>query len=377
MDTGIHELASLALEFLPQAVLITDQAGEILVRNASAKALLRGGGHVSSVLDSPDGKMAIDWQAELAALEEEPTGLTNRGVTLAGRGDRRLLADIHVRRLAAQGAAVGAVLIVVEDVSGRASMERRLAASERLTAAGSVAARVAHELNNPLDGVLRYIGLAQRVAGEAAGEYLASARAGLTRMAEIVRSLLEQGGLRRQGRQKASAEHLLDEALAAFAPRAQALGVAVVCDLADGSAVLTDGSVFQVFCNIIKNALDAMPNGGVLSIRMRRREDRCVIELADNGCGMTQQEAQRAFEPFYTTKPTGEGTGLGLSICREILTQLGGTITASPRKEGGVVVTVALPVREASAPGAAVRAHAPGERPPSRIRSHLRGREMT
>jgi signal transduction histidine kinase len=363
METGIHELASLALELLPQAVLITDRAGAILVRNTAAKAMLPGGGHISGVLDSPDGKMAIDWQAELAALEDEPMGLTNRGVTLAGRGDRQLLADIHVRKLTGQAAWVAAagkspnansagpagVLIVVEDVSGRVSMERRLAASGRLAAAGRVAARVAHELNNPLDGVMRYISLAQRVAGEAAEDYLASARAGLMRMAEIIRGLLEQGGLRRQGGQKASVEQLLDEALATFAPRAQALGVAVVCDLADGSAVLADGSVFQVFCNVIKNALDAMPNGGILTVRMRRREDRCVIEFGDNGCGMTEREAGRAFEPFYTTKPPGEGTGLGLSICRELLSRMGGTITAGPRKEGGVAVTVMLPAGEASA----------------------------
>jgi signal transduction histidine kinase len=356
MRTDMQDLASAALNMLPQAVLVTGPAGAVLFRNAAAEALLPGGGSVCEVLGCPPGGLAIDWVSELGALGEEPMGLSWRGVALLGRGKRQFPADISFRRLpglaesagadptsTGGGGGVAAVLIVIEDVSQRISTERRLAASERLAGAGRVAAQVAHELNNPLDGVMRYVGLAQRVAGEAAGPYLAAARDGLVRMAEIIRGLLEQGGGRRWGGPKMPMEKLLDEAMRTFAPRAESLGVTVVCDLADASAIPADGGVYQVFCNIIKNALDAMPQGGLLTVRTRRRDDGFVIEFADTGCGMTQQEAQRAFEPFYTTKPPGEGTGLGLPICREILSRLGGSITVAPRKEGGVEVTVTLP----------------------------------
>ncbi len=359
MQTNLHRLASVALDLLPQAVLVADRGGTILIRNAVASTWLPEGATVSEVLGCPQGRPALVWQAELAAMDEELTGLTIRDIPLAGRDGRILQADIFLHQLAdprgldsdANDVGVSAVLIVVEDVSARIAMERRQAASERLSATGQVAARIAHELNNPLDGVMRYIGLAQRVAGDAAGPYLAGAQSGLKRMADVITSLLDQCGPGPAVRQKVPVSKLLEEAISSFAPRAGALKVAVACDLAGEASEPVDGSVFQVFCNIIKNALDAMPNGGLLTVRLRRRDGCCVVKFTDNGCGMTPQEARRAFEPFFTTKPAGQGTGLGLAICREILTGLGGTIAIQPRKEGGLVATVTLPLGGDSAIG--------------------------
>jgi signal transduction histidine kinase len=406
MQSRMQELALKAMDCLPQAVLIVDSHGKILARNRAGQALLPEGDDVSAVLRSPSGA-AIDWKADITALVEEPFGLTTRNVTLAGRGSRQLLVDVYLRRLTAdeaptfdlsvsdskktarrrgtrQAAGDGqAVLVVVEDVSVRAAMERRLAASERLAAVGKVAAKVAHEMNNPLDGVLRYLGLAQRQAGQEVSQYLTSARAGLMRMVALIRDLLDQGKGRGGGAERAAIEKLLDEAVSALSPRAQALGVAIVCDLVDSASIVTDSNMFQVFCNVIKNSLDAMPSGGVLTIRLRRFEptppksptlhsfgdgarlrrlDRltapsevegrsdghCVVEIADTGCGLSEEEAKKVFEPFYTTKPPGEGSGLGLAISREMVTSAGGTIAISPRKTGGAVVTITLPIQEST-----------------------------
>jgi two-component system NtrC family sensor kinase len=220
-----------------------------------------------------------------------------------------------------------------------------MAVSERLAARAKAAARMAHELNNPLDGVLRYVGLAQRLVEGQAAEYLAAARDGLLRMAGIIHDMLTTGPV--GGGAGESLERLLQEAVSAFAPRAAALGVAVVCDLAEDGGAAADAGMFQVFCNVIKNALDAMPEGGTLTIRTRLRDGRCVLTFTDTGCGVTEEQARRVFEPFYTTKPTGQGVGLGLTVCREIVTALGGTITAEPGPGGGTVVAVTLPVRVA------------------------------
>jgi signal transduction histidine kinase len=86
-----------------------------------------------------------------------------------------------------------------------------------------------------------------------------------------------------------------------------------------------------------------MPGGGTLTVRMRADDKRLTVEFADTGVGLTAEDAERAFQPFYTTKPPGEGAGLGLSICREIVTRLGGTISAAPRAEGGATVTIRVP----------------------------------
>jgi len=213
--------------------------------------------------------------------------LVRRGVRLAGKGSRQLVVDVHYRSLpplppalvpglvpgqVPQGATLDGpyVLVLVEDVSARLSMERRQAAEERLAATGAIAAKIAHELNNPLDGVMRFLGLAQRVAGEPAGKYLDQARNGLARMAQIIRSLLDQGRPWQAAGERSPVRRLLDEAAGAMQPRAQSLGVSVVCDFDDRVDGTAEGCVFQVFCNVIKNALDAMPGGGVLTIRLRR-----------------------------------------------------------------------------------------------------------
>jgi len=355
MKTDLQELAAAALGVLPQAAVIVDGKGGVLLRNAAADAMLPAGKRIGELLVDGEGRPVLYWRVELSSLADSAGRATHRGVSLVGRGGRQVLADIHLRvlpkrfgRRRRQLGAVQAVLVLVEDVSGRVSMERQLAADERLAAMGQLAAKVAHELNNPLDGVLRYIGLAERAEKPQAAKHLSKARSGLMRMADIVRGLMEQGREGRSVGQKTPAEKLLDEAVSVMQPRAQALGVAVVCDLAGGQSPVSS-NLFQVFCNVIKNALDAMPNGGVLTVRMRAFEGNLVVEFADTGVGLTEQEAQKVFEPFYTTKAPGEGAGLGLCICREIVTRLGGTIQAAPRKEGGAVITIKLPLSEQGA----------------------------
>jgi len=359
---------------LPHPALVANSVGRIVLRNAEAQTLLPAGEDINGVLNC-DGPITVHWEAEMAALVEGAGRVVRRNVSLVGRGDRRLLVDMYLRgmglclavcdegaegdgracRLAispseaearpSERAGRECILVLLQDVTPRVSTERRLAAGERLAATGVLAAKVAHELNNPLDGAMRFIGLAERVCGERAREYLANARGGLMRMAEIIRGLLEQGRPWQGAGERVSVQRLLEEAVTTMQPRAQALGVAVVSDL-DGQVDGTvEGAVFQVFCNVIKNALDAMPGGGRLTIRVRAAGEQCRIDFDDTGCGLTDEEAERIFEPFHTTKPPAEGSGLGLTICREIITRASGTIAASARAAGGVRVTIRLPLR--------------------------------
>ncbi|MHC4982845.1 MAG: sensor histidine kinase [Planctomycetota bacterium] len=344
MARNSPDLTSLAFEALPHAVLIIDADGVITARNSAAEEILPAGDRVEEVLAvEPESPFA--WPDALAALAQAPRGLRHRNLPITGKGSRRLLIDLYLGLLVGAGAGANAALVVVEDVSARASMERRLAASERLAAAGELASKVGHELNNPLDGVMRYVGLAERECGPKAAEYLSKARMGLGRMSEIVRELMDETTARRSPGRHQHVEKLLDEAVVVMNPRAQALGVSVVSDIAETGGAGVSGSVFQVFCNVIKNALDAMPNGGVLKIRQRCGGKECISEFADTGCGLAEGQADAMFQPFYSTKPPGEGAGLGLAICREILSRLGGTITAANRPEGGAVVTVKFPLR--------------------------------
>ena len=355
----LQPLALSVLDALPQLVMIAEQSGCVVMRSSFANKVLPHGEAVADVLRQ-GGREAIDWPAAMAMLPGSPTGLDFAGLSIDGREGRSLTVDVHLAAVSPSteghpqaekgpleggthlplGGAARFILVLVTDVSARAALERRLLASERLAAVGELAAKVAHELNNPLDGVLRYVGLAQRTPDQAAG-YLENARVGLMRMAGIVKDLLEQGHPR-QGRFSASMGKLLQEAVAVMQPRAKAQAVAVELVVQE-PALQADGNLFQVFCNIVKNALDAMPQGGRLSVWQRVADGQCTIEFADTGSGISPADAERVFEPFFTTKGPGEGSGLGLAVCREIVTRLGGSITAAGRREGGAVFTIHLP----------------------------------
>ena len=336
------------LDALAQAALVAGRDGEIVLRNASAKSMLPEGDRVELVLDLGSDHH-INWAAGMQALADGAPGVAHRNVRLAGQGGRQLAVDVMVRPIEC-GITAGklrdgaCVLVLVEEVSSRISMERRLAAGERLAATGSLAAKVAHELNNPLDGVMRYLGLAERHSGPEAARYLGPARNGLMRMAQIIRGLLDQARPWQIAGERTGVHRLLDEAVGVMQPSAHSLGVAVICDFDDRAQGLVEGSVFQVFCNIIKNSLDAMPEGGRLRISLSPTRRGCEVLFSDSGCGMSDGQAERIFEPFYTTKAPGEGSGLGLALCREILGHLGGAITAEPSPAGGAVFRVQLPL---------------------------------
>jgi signal transduction histidine kinase len=213
-----------------------------------------------------------------------------------------------------------------------------MSSSELESAADGQLARLAHELNNPLDGVLRYVALAARVAGPDAQAYLSAARGGLLRMAGILRGAVTAGSAG-----VAPVGTLLADAVEAMRPRADAAGVAIACR-GDARGAAAGAELYQVFCNIIKNALDAMPSGGRLDISLAAGGGEVAIEFADSGCGLGA-DGERLFEPGFTTKPL-TGAGLGLAICRELLERLGGSIDARPGLSGGSVFEVRVPLAQ-------------------------------
>src|SRR5262249_4214313 len=112
-------------------------------------------------------------------------------------------------------------------------------------------------------------------------------------------------------------------------------------------SVARGSSLFQVFCNLVKNAIEAMPGGGRLTIKTRLAGDEMIITFEDTGVGLPS-EAARIFEPFFTTKPPGQGTGLGLAVCKEIVERYGGQIHAEAGEGAGAVFVVRLPQEQRS-----------------------------
>lgn len=257
-----------------------------------------------------------------------------------------LLAQLTVRAVPGDSAN-GRCVLALHEITEISNLEQRLAASERMAAVGRLAAKVAHELNNPLDGIMRYVALAQRRLRDNAYDvlprYMEDIQFGLKRMAEIVRELLEFGQNASAASPLSDLIYITDQSVRTMQGLADRVGVEILVSHRHTLAVRAGSNMYQVLCNIIKNAIDAMPQGGVLTIINDREGEWAVVRIQDTGRGIRAEDMPYIFEPFFSTKPLGQGTGLGLAVCKEIMEKMGGSITATNRPSGGCEFSLRLP----------------------------------
>lgn len=214
------------------------------------------------------------------------------------------------------------------------------AAGPDLQSLGLATAKLAHELNNPLDAALRYISLAQRTLrhGQTAEteRYLRDAQFGLQRMAEVLREILETGHVAdpMAGAAVAELSYIAHQAVETLRPTWQKACVTVMVDVPEkiGASV----TLYQVLLNLIENAVDASVANGTVAINAAIEDKQIHITIRDSGTGIPAEDLPHLFEPFFTRKPAGEGTGLGLAVCKELITRLGGTIWAENAEPGCV-----------------------------------------
>jgi signal transduction histidine kinase len=226
-------------------------------------------------------------------------------------------------------------------------LERQLFHAERLATAGRLAAGIAHEINNPLEGMANYISLTRdaldRGDVEAARRRLERVREGLDRAALVVRQVLAHADSARAPREPVDLNRVLAEAVEFVGSRPEFSRVRFETALAETPLVVEGNRVMlgQVALNIIVNACEAQPEGGEVRVSSSGRDGRVLAEVADRGPGIAAAERARIFEPFFSTK---NSSGLGLSICHAIVRQHGGDIEALPGEGGGTVFRVGLPV---------------------------------
>jgi PAS domain S-box-containing protein len=333
----------------PVGIIVFDRDFRVTFRNAAAERLwpqdrsvLAAARRTKLLRSDPDWEtnlrgvvhMRHFWRAEDVSFE--PTGREPVRVNLACSP-----------LFSAKEAVVGGVLIV-EDVTQRALMERRLAVSERLAGVGRLAAMVAHEINNPLDGIMRLVNLARRAEAEnedpRAEKYLAEADKGLLRLAAIVRDLLAFSQSATQVVEPMPIRDLLAEAAEAMQPAAEKAAVRIDVSCADDVPPVKSSTLYHVVLNLVKNAVEAMPDGGRVTVSARAEPQGLVVEVADTGSGIPPESLAKIFEPFYSHKAKGKGTGLGLVISKDLVEKQGGTLEAANRPEGGALFTVRVPL---------------------------------
>jgi two-component system NtrC family sensor kinase len=255
-----------------------------------------------------------------------------------------------------QMSAVGdCMAVTMRDISEQRENQMRLRLNERMASIGMLAAGVAHEINNPLafvssnlsfiGGELRRMTLPKEDSRELM-DAVNEAREGVERMRLIVQSLQALSRGDSVTTHPLDLHEVLESSVHLAWSRLRSRG-RLVRDYGELPQVLGNSvQLAQVFTNLLINAAQALPKqGGEIRLVTRMQgSTEAVVEVRDNGCGISQENLERVFEPFFTTKPVGEGTGLGLSISHDIIRGLGGTMSVDSTVGQGTVFRVFLPV---------------------------------
>jgi PAS domain S-box-containing protein len=246
----------------------------------------------------------------------------------------------------------GGYVVILEDVTEKKKMEEQLLQSSKLASIGKLTAGISHEIGNPLASISSLVQELMDLKTEKAedaeftGDSLKTINSHIERIARIVRSLGDFARISSPEKRMTSISEILDRTLNLVKYDKRFKSANFTMDIGDmPKTLLNPDQMQQVFLNLMLNALDAMPEGGDLSVSARRTDGSVEIIFRDTGAGMEETVLEKIFDPFFSTKPLGKGTGLGLSICYGIIKEHNGSINVKSKKGGGTMFTITLPIQ--------------------------------
>jgi PAS domain S-box-containing protein len=344
----------------PNSITATDMKGNILIWNQAAEETI--GYRADEVI----GKMNI--------RKIYPEGVARkvmqllRGEEYGGAGRLVSYPMVYVRRDSevvegnlsaaiiydANGNEIASVGSFV-DLRDRLEMERalrntqeQLLQSEKLAAMGRLTSQIAHELNNPLYGIMNTLELLKtEIPPEnRRRKILEMALSETIRLSDLLRKMLSFSKPDQEERQPVDINSVIDEILLLHEKQLKENDINIESSFAKdlGLVNASKNQLRQVFLNMVANARDAMPNGGTLTVVTGAAGHKVVIEIRDNGNGIPEEHIDRIFDSFFTTKDEVKGVGLGLSVCYGFIKDHGGDIKVKSRIGVGTIFTITLPV---------------------------------
>jgi PAS domain S-box-containing protein len=354
-----HDFLDKVVKSSPDAIIATDMKGNIILWNRSAEEIL--GYAAEEVI----GRMNIQ--------QVYPPGMANqvmkmmRASEYGGAGRLRSYPIFPVRRdgtiiegnlsaaiiYDAQGNEMAQVGIFV-DLQERMEMEAKLRntqeqllQSEKLAAMGRLTSQIAHELNNPLYGIMNTLELLKTEISPQSKrrKILEMALSETVRLSDLLRKMLSFSKPDEEQKQPVDINVVLDEILLLVRKQLSENGIKISAALEEDLAQVyaSKNQLRQVFLNLIANARDAMPEGGTLTIKTRSNRDHIYVELIDTGVGIREEYLDKIFDAFFTTKEGVKGVGLGLSVCYGFIKEHGGDIKVSSTRNEGTAFTIIFP----------------------------------
>jgi len=344
----------------PNSIMATDMDGNIMFWNRAAEETL--GYSASEVIGKmniekiyPDGMARKVMQmlrsseyGKVGRLKSYPMVYVRRdGEVVEGTLSAAIIYDSKGNEIASVGSFV--------DLRERLEMERalrrtqeQLLQSEKLAAMGRLTSQVAHELNNPLYGIMNTLELLKTEISPQSKrrKILEMAHSETIRLSEMLRKMLSFSKPDQEERQPVEINSVLDEILLLHEKQFRENDIKIDSRLADGLNLVhaSKNQLRQVFLNMIANARDAMPNGGTLTVTTAGNSAEISVEISDTGIGIPEENLKKIFDSFFTTKDEVKGVGLGLSVCYGFIKDHGGDIKVKSQEGVGTTFTITLPV---------------------------------
>ena len=345
----------------PNSITATDMKGNILIWNQAAEETL--GYQAEEVIGKmnlrkiyPEGvarkvmqMLRSDEYGGVGRLSSYPMVYVRRdGNVVEGNLSAAIIYDTKGNEIASVGSFV--------DLSDRLQMERalrhtqeQLLQSEKLAAMGRLTSQIAHELNNPLYGIMNTLELLKtEIAPEnRRRKILEMALSETIRLSDLLRKMLSFSKPDQEDRHWVDINAVLDEILLLHEKQLQENDIKILSKFAEGLGQVkaSKNQLRQVFLNMVANARDAMADGGTLTVATRAESDNVVIDITDTGSGIRDEHIDRIFDSFFTTKGEVKGVGLGLSVCYGFIKDHGGEITVKSKEGSGTTFSITLPMQ--------------------------------